>query len=81
MERRFDALLAPPVLASLALLLANDLVLKPAYHNAATGKLSDVAGLFVFVLVFWLTVSNTGAAYMPYKNFLNIYPSERELCC
>jgi hypothetical protein len=55
MERRFDALLAPPVLASLALLLANDFVLKPAYHDAVTGKLSDVAGLFVFV-VFWCAV-------------------------
>ncbi|HET7464918.1 MAG TPA: hypothetical protein VFJ82_26985 [Longimicrobium sp.] len=55
MERRFDALLAPPVLASLALLLANDFALKPAYHNALTGKLSDVAGLFVFV-VFWCAV-------------------------
>lgn len=55
MQRRFDALLAPPVLASLALLLANDFALKPAYHNAATGKLSDVAGLFVF-MVFWCAV-------------------------
>jgi len=55
MQRRFDALLAPPVLAALALLLANDLVLKPAYPSALTGKLSDVAGLFVFV-VFWCAV-------------------------
>jgi hypothetical protein len=52
-------------------------------HGAGTTVLYKFgsAVLFVFVLVFWLTVSNTGAAYMPYKNFLNIYPSERELCC
>jgi hypothetical protein len=42
---------------------------------------SACAGLFLVVLAFWLQASNTGAAYMPYQNFLNIYPAERQLCC
>jgi hypothetical protein len=33
-------------------LLLNDFVLKQQFHNAFTGKLSDVAGLFIFPL-FW----------------------------
>ena len=55
MVRRLDALLAPPALGALALLLLNDFVLKPAFHNALTGKLSDFAGLFLFA-VFWIAV-------------------------
>ncbi len=48
MRKRFDVLLTPAVLVSLAVLLANDFVLKAAFHDALTGKLSDFAGLFVF---------------------------------
>ncbi|HYH81221.1 MAG TPA: hypothetical protein VEX86_15565 [Longimicrobium sp.] len=55
MGKRFDMLLAPAVLVSLAVLLANDFLLKPALHDALTGKLSDFAGLFVFG-VFWCAV-------------------------
>lgn len=40
----------PLPIGALALLLANDFVLKPAFHNAVTGKLSDFAGLFLFAL-------------------------------
>jgi hypothetical protein len=40
------------MLAGLGLLLANDFLFKPLFHNALTGKLSDFAGLFVFPL-FW----------------------------
>jgi hypothetical protein len=36
-------------LVALFLLLANDLYLKAEYHNWLTGKLSDFAGLYVFV--------------------------------
>ena len=39
----------------LVLLLLNDFVLKGVYHNWLTGKLSDVAGLFVFSL-FWCAI-------------------------
>ncbi|GAB3646130.1 EpsG family protein [Ramlibacter alkalitolerans] len=37
--------------------------------------------LFVLLLVFWLVASNSGIAYVPYRNLLNTFPSERELCC
>ena len=47
-----DTLKSPPFLTALFLLLLNDFVLKAAFHNWLTGKLSDFAGLFVFVL-FW----------------------------
>lgn len=51
--RRDTRLLTDPVLlCAVALLLANDFVLKPLFHNALTGKLSDFAGLFAFPL-FW----------------------------
>lgn len=39
-------------LAGLLLLLLNDLVLKQVFHNGLTGKLSDIAGLFIFP-IFW----------------------------
>jgi hypothetical protein len=39
-------------LIGLLLLLLNDFVFKEQFHNGFTGKLSDVAGLFVFPL-FW----------------------------
>lgn len=35
----------PATLAALALLLVNDWVLKPRWHNEVIGKLSDIAGL------------------------------------
>lgn len=52
MKRNLDLLTSPGFVAGLLLLLANDLLLKPVFHNAFTGKLSDFAGLFVFPL-FW----------------------------
>jgi predicted Zn-dependent protease len=51
-EARLEVLVSPTFLLGLCLLLANDFVLKPLFHNALTGKLSDFAGLFVFAL-FW----------------------------
>jgi hypothetical protein len=50
--RELHLLTSPGILAGLALLLANDFLFKPLFHNALTGKLSDFAGLFVFPL-FW----------------------------
>ena len=45
------ALSSPGFLIALAVLLANDLWWKAAYHNWLTGKLSDFAGLFVVVVL------------------------------
>lgn len=41
---------APLPIAALALLVTNDVWLKPLFHNAVTGKLSDVAVCFVMPL-------------------------------
>jgi hypothetical protein len=49
---RLELLASPPLMAALAVLALNDRVLKPALHNALTGKLSDVAGVAAFAL-FW----------------------------
>src|SRR6185369_1060873 len=46
-------ILTSPIFASaLAVLLLNDFLLKPVFHNWITGKLSDFAGVFVFSLFF-----------------------------
>ena len=39
------------------------------------------ATFFVSLSVFWLVASNTGYSHIPYRNLLNIYEGERELCC
>lgn len=44
-----DWLLRPGVAVAAAVLVLNDLVLKERYGNWATGKLSDVAGLYLVV--------------------------------
>lgn len=44
-----------PFLVCLGLLLLNDFVLKSIFHNSLTGKLSDFAGLYVFV-IFWYAI-------------------------
>lgn len=49
---RLDALASPLLIGLVAVLLVNDWVLKPAFRNAVTGKLSDVAGVAAFAL-FW----------------------------
>jgi hypothetical protein len=56
---RIDLLVTPGLIAALALLLANDLILKARFGNWLTGKLSDVAGLFA--LVVFLT------AFLPHR--------------
>jgi hypothetical protein len=50
--RRLDIFLSPGFLLGLMLLLLNDFVLKPQFHNSLTGKLSDFAGLFIFPIFF-----------------------------
>jgi hypothetical protein len=52
MKRQFHLLLSPAFIFGLLLLLANEFIFKTAFHNALTGKLSDVAGLFIFP-IFW----------------------------
>ncbi|HZS08636.1 MAG TPA: hypothetical protein VFD58_27630 [Blastocatellia bacterium] len=51
-KRNLSILISPGFLICLCLLLLNDFVLKQAFHNWLTGKLSDFAGLFVFPLFF-----------------------------
>ena len=46
--RPAELLTHPLVVAALGLLMLNDHVLKERFHNALTGKLSDVAGLVFF---------------------------------
>ncbi len=46
-----DAILHPLALASIALLLVNDHLLKQAWPGVVTGKLSDAAGLVFFPLL------------------------------
>ncbi|HJU88985.1 MAG TPA: hypothetical protein VJ672_06300 [Gemmatimonadaceae bacterium] len=74
-----SGLTSPPFIASLALLLLNDLVLKTAFHNAVTGKLSDIAGLIVFPL-FWSALAprrrleiviGTGVLFIWWKSSLS----------
>jgi hypothetical protein len=50
-ETRLRRLLDPAFVGALALLLLNDHVLKAAFHNFWTGKLSDFAGLYAVAWV------------------------------
>lgn len=52
MNHSSKKILSPFFIFGLALLILNDFLLKAAFHNAFTGKLSDFCGLFVFP-VFW----------------------------
>ena len=54
--KRFDLLRSPLLLLAVGMLLLNDFVLKAAFHNWVTGKLSDVAGLAavtIFCCALW----------------------------
>jgi hypothetical protein len=64
---RLESLASPPFIAALALLVANDFALKPLFHNAVTGKLSDFAGLFaltLFLAVLWPRHARMLAAFL-----------------
>jgi hypothetical protein len=50
-NRPGDLLLSPWALVSVSVILVNDHVLKGAFGNTMTGKLSDVAGVFLFPLL------------------------------
>lgn len=53
---RLASLASPAFVVALALLIVNDIALKPLFHNVLTGKLSDFAGLFalsLFVATLW----------------------------
>jgi hypothetical protein len=54
-EGKLRSLNHPSFVLTLGLLVLNDFYLKYEYHNWITGKLSDVAGLFVFTW-FWSSV-------------------------
>ncbi|KRA17009.1 hypothetical protein [Lysobacter sp. Root604] len=56
---RLAPLLRWPFLLALGLLILNDAVLKSAWHNAFTGKLSDFAGVFAFAY-FWAVAIGRG---------------------
>lgn len=49
---RLEPLASPVLMTAVTVLVVNDWVLKPALHNAISGKLSDVAGVAAFAL-FW----------------------------
>ncbi|MQP36177.1 hypothetical protein GEO20_29975 [Rhodococcus erythropolis] len=51
MNRPGDLPLSPWALVSVSVILVNDHVLKGAFGNTMTGKLSDVAGVFLFPLL------------------------------
>ncbi|MCW3083718.1 MAG: hypothetical protein JWP12_1084 [Bacteroidetes bacterium] len=52
MQEKFKILSSKGFVIALALLLLNDFIFKTTFHNWFTGKLSDVAGLFIFP-IFW----------------------------
>jgi hypothetical protein len=56
LSARTSRLLHPAFLIALGLLIANDWLFKPMFHNAITGKLSDVAGVFAFAY-FWSVIA------------------------
>lgn len=49
---KIELLSARLFIIGLAILLTNDFILKPLFHNFLTGKLSDFAGLFIFPYFF-----------------------------
>jgi len=55
MYKRLKNLLSPLFIFCLVLLILNDFILKAAFHNTLTGKLSDFCGLFIFP-IFWSAV-------------------------
>jgi len=72
---RLGQLASPAFIVALALLVLNDFALKPLFHNALTGKLSDFAGLFaltLFVATLWprharIAGANIAAAFTFWK--------------
>lgn len=75
-KKRLDVLLSPAFIAALILLLLNDYFLKYSSPGWITGKLSDFAGLFVYVSFFYaifpsqVTTTNcaTAATFILWKS-------------
>lgn len=76
MEEKGRPLTSPVYLSALALLMANDWLLKPLLHNELTGKLSDLAGLFAITWFGvallpryrWLVSGFLGVAFVYWKS-------------
>jgi hypothetical protein len=64
LKRRLAIFWSKGFIFGLVLLLVNDHILKSSFHNVITGKLSDLAGLFIFPMFF--------AAFFP-KYKIHIY--------
>jgi hypothetical protein len=64
LKRRLAIFWSKGFILGLFLLLVNDHILKSCFHNMVTGKLSDLAGLFIFPMFF--------AAFFP-KYKIHIY--------
>ncbi|MFT7597236.1 MAG: hypothetical protein ACI8TP_000154 [Acidimicrobiales bacterium] len=56
--RRFDSFLHPAFTGAVAVLAVNDHLLKAAWPGLVTGKLSDVAGVFVVAIVSSVLLNN-----------------------
>lgn len=63
---RADFVLSPAFLIALAILLLNDLVLKPHFPGTLSGIASDVAGM-VFFPVFVVALAELASALLPCK--------------
>ncbi len=61
---RCDFLLSPILLGSLALILFNDLILKPHYPSSISGLLSDLAGM-VFFPIWLVALAEWASALFP----------------
>lgn len=66
-------LLSPLFLIWLFILLLNDFVLKAQFHNFFTGKLSDIAGLFIFPLFLSVFFSQKKVLIYVLTGFLFIF--------
>lgn len=60
MIRARSAILRPIPLAAVITLVVNDHFAKRAFHNAVTGKLSDVAGMVFFPVLLWTAAALLG---------------------
>jgi hypothetical protein len=63
-KMRLDILASPAFPAGLGLLILNDFLFKPAFHNWLTCKLSVIAGLLVFHMF-------RSALFQRFRNFIH----------
>jgi len=75
-QRQLNLLATPLFVVSIALLALNDFVLKAAFHNWLTGKLSDISGLIAFTVFAcaiwpsrrWFVATIISAAFVLWKS-------------